>query len=417
MAPNLIGSTFLIAETAITNNDANNNKQTTLAKTSCKSSNDRVPNQGESAAAMQQQSAKTSAQNQSKTDAITQKPYKMEIVWFNVMLFVVLHSMALYGLYLIWAENAYLEFFIGYLYAVLGGLGITAGVHRLWSHRAYKAKLPLRIFLMLCQSLAFQNSIYEWCRDHRVHHKFTDTNADPHNSGRGFFFAHMGWLMCKKHPDVRERGKTIDMSDILADPVVKFQKKLYFLIMPICCFVIPGLFPYYVLGSSLQVCFFVCSMLRYALSLHGTWLVNSAAHFYGMRPYEKNISSVDSKVVSVIAFGEGWHNYHHVFPWDYKAGELGTYQYNWTTAFLDFMARIGQAYDLKSVSNEMILKRVQRTGDGSHPSMQDVNNNNVNISELVSKLDHDNEETLVWGWDDKDICDEDRKGAVHKKEE
>lgn len=414
MAPNLIGSTFLIAETAITNNDANNNKHTTLAKG--KSSHDRVPNQGESAAAMQQNSAKALPQTQSKADAVTQKPYQMEIVWFNVMLFVVLHSMALYGVWLIWAENAYLEFLIGYLYAVLGGLGITAGVHRLWSHRAYKARLPLRIFLMLCQSLAFQNSIYEWCRDHRVHHKFTDTNADPHNSGRGFFFAHMGWLMCKKHPDVRERGKTIDMSDILADPVVKFQKRLYFVVMPICCFVIPALYPYFVLGSSLQVCFFVCSMLRYALSLHGTWLVNSAAHFYGMRPYEKNISSVDSKLVAVIAFGEGWHNYHHVFPWDYKAGELGTYQYNWTTAFLDFMARIGQAYDLKSVSQDMILKRVQRTGDGSHPSMQDVNNNNVNISELVSKLDHENEETLVWGWDDEDICEEDRKGALHKKE-
>lgn len=414
MAPNLIGSTFLIAETAITNNDANNNKHTTLAKG--KSSHDRVPNQGESAAAMQQNPAKALPQTQSKADAVTQKPYQMEIVWFNVMLFVVLHSMALYGVWLIWAENAYLEFLIGYLYAVLGGLGITAGVHRLWSHRAYKARLPLRIFLMLCQSLAFQNSIYEWCRDHRVHHKFTDTNADPHNSGRGFFFAHMGWLMCKKHPDVRERGKTIDMSDILADPVVKFQKRLYFVVMPICCFVIPALYPYFVLGSSLQVCFFVCSMLRYALSLHGTWLVNSAAHFYGMRPYEKNISSVDSKLVAVIAFGEGWHNYHHVFPWDYKAGELGTYQYNWTTAFLDFMARIGQAYDLKSVSQDMILKRVQRTGDGSHPSMQDVNNNNVNISELVSKLDHENEETLVWGWDDEDICEEDRKGALHKKE-
>lgn len=108
---------------------------------------------------------------------------------------------------------------------MLGGLGITAGVHRLWSHRAYKARLPLRIFLMLCQSLAFQNSIYEWCRDHRVHHKFTDTNGDPHNSGRGFFFAHMGWLMCKKHPDVKERGKAIDMSDIWADPVVRFQKR------------------------------------------------------------------------------------------------------------------------------------------------------------------------------------------------
>ncbi|XP_017482958.1 PREDICTED: stearoyl-CoA desaturase 5-like [Rhagoletis zephyria] len=423
MAPNLIGSTFLIAETAITNNnnDANNNKQATLAKSTCKtatSNNDRVPNQGESAAAISRQnSAKPVAQTQNKADTATQKPYKMEIVWFNVFLFVLLHSSALYGVWLIWAENAYLEFVIGYFYAILGGLGITAGVHRLWSHRAYKAKLPLRIFLMLCQSLAFQNSIYEWCRDHRVHHKFTDTNADPHNSGRGFFFAHMGWLMCKKHSDVRERGKCIDMSDILADPVVQFQRKYYFVVMPICCFVLPALFPYFVLGSSLQVCFFVCSMLRYALSLHGTWLVNSAAHFYGMRPYEKNISSVDSKFVSIIAFGEGWHNYHHVFPWDYKAGELGAYKHNWTTAFLDLMARIGQAYDLKSVSQELILKRLQRTGDGSHYSLHDLNNNNVNINQLVSKLDHEKEDTMIWGWDDTDISSEDRKGALYENKE
>jgi len=117
--------------------------------------------------------------------------------------------------------------FVPSVYATmfLGGLGITAGVHRLWSHKAYKAKLPLRIFLMLCQSLAFQNSIWEWTRDHRVHHKFTDTHADPHNSRRGFFFAHMGWLMCKKHPDVTSKGKQISMEDIEQDPVVMFQKK------------------------------------------------------------------------------------------------------------------------------------------------------------------------------------------------
>jgi stearoyl-CoA desaturase (delta-9 desaturase) len=102
---------------------------------------------------------------------------------------------------------------------------VTAGAHRLWAHKSYKAKLPLRILLMLCQTFAFQNHIYEWSRDHRVHHKFTDTNADPHNIKRGFFFAHMGWLMCKKHPDVREKGKTIDMSDLEEDAVVMFQKK------------------------------------------------------------------------------------------------------------------------------------------------------------------------------------------------
>lgn len=83
----------------------------------------------------------------------------------------------------------------------------------------------MRLLLMLSQTLAFQNSIYEWVRDHRVHHKFTDTDADPHNSQRGFFFSHMGWLMLKKHPDVKEKGKQIDMSDLDADPIVAFQKK------------------------------------------------------------------------------------------------------------------------------------------------------------------------------------------------
>lgn len=93
-------------------------------------------------------------------------------------------------------------------------------------------------------------------------------------------------------------------------------------------------------------------MLRYTISLHGTWLVNSAAHFYGMRPYDKSISSVNNKTVSHIAFGEGWHNYHHVFPWDYKAAELGNYV-NMTTGFLHFFAKFGelQHLDLPSRSD------------------------------------------------------------------
>ena len=105
------------------------------------------------------------------------------------------------------------------------GQGITSGVHRLWAHKSYKAKLPLRLLLCFLQTVAFQNSIYEWSRDHRVHHKFTDTDADPHNITRGFFFSHMGWLMMRKHPDVAKMGKLVDMSDLEADPVVQFQKK------------------------------------------------------------------------------------------------------------------------------------------------------------------------------------------------
>lgn len=71
----------------------------------------------------------------------------------------------------------------------------------------------------------FQNSIFEWSRDHRAHHKFSETDADPHNARRGFFFSHIGWLLVRKHPDVKEKGKLIDLSDLKADPVVVIQDR------------------------------------------------------------------------------------------------------------------------------------------------------------------------------------------------
>lgn len=83
----------------------------------------------------------------------------------------------------------------------------------------------ITVFVFSFISFYEQNDIIEWARDHRVHHKFTDTNADPHNSTRGFFFSHIGWLMCKKHPDVRKFGAKVDMSDVESDPVCQFQRK------------------------------------------------------------------------------------------------------------------------------------------------------------------------------------------------
>lgn len=70
-----------------------------------------------------------------------------------------------------------------------------------------------------------QNTLYDWVRDHRVHHKYSETDADPHNSNRGFFFAHVGWLMLLKHPQVIKKGRAIDMSDVLSDPVIQFHQK------------------------------------------------------------------------------------------------------------------------------------------------------------------------------------------------
>lgn len=101
--------------------------------------------------------------------------------------------------------------------------------------------------------------------------------------------------------------------------------------------------------------------------------------------YCRTMYPAENVGVSIMAVGEGWHNYHHVFPWDYKAAELGSYSTNITTALIDLMAKIGWAYDLKSVSPEMIKSRVRRTGDGSHE---------------------------LWGWDDKDQTEKEKSEAV-----
>ncbi|XP_075526491.1 stearoyl-CoA desaturase 5-like isoform X1 [Dermacentor variabilis] len=292
------------------------------------------------------------------------KPYKREIVWRNVLLMGSLHLISLYGFYLIFFTVQWKTVLAAYILYTLSGIGITAGSHRMWSHKSYKAKLPYRIMMMVFQTMAFQNDIYEWARDHRMHHKYSETTADPHDATRGFFFSHVGWLLVRKHPDVRAKGKTIDMSDLLADPVVRFQRKHYLSMMVVICFVLPAVVPWWLWGESLWNAFLVCSLTRYCFTLNMTWLVNSAAHMWGNRPYDKHINPRQNLVTIVGAHGEGFHNYHHTFPYDYRASELGC-SINTTTWFIDFFAWLGQVYDRKEVPTNVVERRMERTGDGS----------------------------------------------------
>ena len=114
--------------------------------------------------------------------------------------------------------------------------------------------------------------------------------------------------------------------------------------------------------------------------------------------------------MAFAAFGEGWHNYHHVFPWDYKTAELGYYGLNFTTAFIDFFAKLGLAYDLKTVSDEMIKKRVLRTGDGTHDySKEELQQKMV---DYINSIDHGESDRPIWGWDDTDMLTEDKLDAT-----
>ena len=92
----------------------------------------------------------------------------------------------------------------------------------------------------------------------------------------------------------------------------------------------------------------------------------------------RRISPTENLAVAIASFGEGWHNYHHVFPWDYKAAELGNYKVNITTFGLDMFKKIGWAYDTKEPSKELIARVSIKYGDGSHkncPSPHEIDEN------------------------------------------
>ncbi|XP_063635633.1 acyl-CoA Delta-9 desaturase-like [Cydia splendana] len=314
-------------------------------------------------------------------DAKWDNRYVKHILFYGLLLY----TGGLYGGYLAlvsakWQTNIFTIF----LY-VTSILGVTAGAHRLWSHRAYKAKWPLQLILMILQTSALQYSVINWVHDHRMHHKYVDTDADPHNATRGLFFSHVGWLMMDKHPEFERKSKGMDLSDVESNPILHFQRKYYAILVTIICVVLPTVTPVYFWNETWTNAFFVPVLFHHVCAYNATALVNSALHKWGYKPYDKNMVATEISFLTPLILGENYHNYHHAFPWDYKTSELGGGSFMLTTAFINFFARIGWAYDLKTISDDVIQKRVMRTGDGSHQ---------------------------IWGWGDKDQTKEEVAAAV-----
>uniref|UniRef100_A0A1B0B1J9 Fatty acid desaturase domain-containing protein n=1 Tax=Glossina palpalis gambiensis TaxID=67801 RepID=A0A1B0B1J9_9MUSC len=322
-------------------------------------------------------------------ETLRDEEHQPKIRWLDLMAQLFLHVGGLYGFYLLFSAKL-LTFLWVIIIIWVSGIGITAGAHRLWSHKSYNASLTLRILLMFLFTIAGQRDAYTWALDHRIHHKFSETDADPHNAKRGFFFAHVGWLFLTPHPKVVEKRKIIDMSDLERDPVVMFQRRWFIPLFAICSIGLPALIPWYQWDECLWRSFWINFNMRFCCTLNVAFFVNSVAHMWGRKPYDKNISPVESPMVSFLALGEGWHNYHHVFPWDYKTGEFGNYKLNVTTAFIDICAKFGLANGRKLVSCDMIKRRALKCGDGSRF--------------LTDEFAHKNQ---VWGYGDKDLMPED----------
>ncbi|XP_077968430.1 stearoyl-CoA desaturase 5-like [Styela clava] len=289
------------------------------------------------------------------------KNHDFSIVWSRVIYVSLFHIVALYALTI--SHNFHMKtVLLGLVTYLVGGFGLAAGAHRLWSHRSYQAKLPLRIFLATGSCIAWQAPILYWCREHRTHHKCSETDGDPHNAKRGFFFSHLGCHLIKKHPDVIKNGKTVPLDDLLNDPVVIWQNKVFLPASILLCIVLPTLIPYLCWDENLwySLC---CSVLRYVISLHAGFSVNSFAHLYGDRPYDVTINPAENKIVSFFAMGEGFHNYHHTFPQDYRTSEFRFSLLNLNTLFIDLMAMIGQAYNRTTTPERIVEARQKRTGN------------------------------------------------------
>jgi stearoyl-CoA desaturase (delta-9 desaturase) len=275
------------------------------------------------------------------------KAYSSNLNWFNVIYLGIVHIWAVVGLFTALPITMWQTVVFSITLHLFYGLGITAGAHRLWSHKSYDASFPVKVFLMMCNSGANQGSIYHWSRDHRVHHRYSDTEKDPHNSGYGFFFSHCGWLFLKKSPLVLNAGRKMDLTDLENDSVVMFQRKYYPILAILFCFVIPTLIPVLLWNEAFFTSLTV-AYIRYAVLLNATWCVNSVAHFFGNRPYRPDAPPAENFFVAIVAIGEGWHNFHHAYPWDYATSEFGvSSQFNPSKMFIDICAKMGWVYNRK----------------------------------------------------------------------
>lgn len=231
----------------------------------------------------------------------------------------------------------------------LVSFSVTAGYHRGFSHKSYQIHPVLQAYYLFFGAMALQNSVLKWSADHRDHHRYVDRDWDPYSIRRGGLWAHMFWLFYK---EPHERSYD-EVPDLTQNKMVMWQYRWSHAIGLIGGLGIPtaigALF-----GSPLAGLLWG-GFLRIALIHHTTFLVNSVAHLYGTRPYTEENSARDNGLLAFITNGEGYHNFHHKFPADFRNG-IRWYQWDPTKWLIQTLGFLGLAQDLKKTPSAVIEK-------------------------------------------------------------
>jgi stearoyl-CoA desaturase (delta-9 desaturase) len=314
-------------------------------------------------------------------DPSTSPINKPAAILFSVTTFLALTLLPWYAWREDFSAGAWI-FFGVMMYAT--GLSITGGYHRLWAHRTYEAHWSLRLYYMLFGAMAAQNSALVWCSTHRRHHAHVDDVAlDPYTVNRGLWSAHMGWML-RDYPS----GK-IDFAnapDLEADPLVAFQHRHYLgvalgmnIIFPLAVGVAFGdPWGFLILGG----------LLRLVINHHLTFFINSLAHWWGRRPYTEDNTARDNDLLALFTYGEGYHNFHHQFQWDYRNG-IRWWQFDPTKWWIAGWSWLGIAGKLKRVPefkirSAMLQRQFERVRERLQSSA-----NPGRFAELQKLLEHE----------------------------
>jgi len=276
-----------------------------------------------------------------------------KVRWLGLVFFMVLHAIGIVGtpLYIHYRGVTVPELALFFFFAAVTGLSITIGYHRLFAHSTFKASPIVRLLLLLFGAATFEESALKWSSQHRQHHRFTDTEHDPYGVNRGFWHAHIGWILFWRH-----RTNYDNVRDLRQSRLVSHQHDHHAWWSIGGGVVLPMLIAWWIgypLGGFIMA---VC--LRIVLVLHSSFFVNSFAHTFGAKTFNRAQSARDNWIGALLTNGEGFHNFHHRFPSDYRNG-VRWYHWDPSKWCIYILSKLGLAWDLKRTSDQRIAQAAE----------------------------------------------------------
>lgn len=275
---------------------------------------------------------------------------KKPLMWSNILFIVGYHILlvTLMPLYLIYFQPSWAIIGVTFGLICAAELAITAGYHRLFSHLTYKTNRWIEAIFLFFGTLATQGSAIRWAHDHRLHHAHIDQENDPYSVTKGFWHAHVLWMF-REQPPVDKKV----VSDLYKNKLLVFQHK-YFEILMVISNALLTLLVGWATGDYFGALVFTW-LLRQFFVHHLTWFINSLAHYWGHQNYSTEHTAVDNYILCLLTFGEGYHNYHHTFAYDYRNG-IKWYHFDPTKWLIWTLNKLGLAHGLRKVEEARISK-------------------------------------------------------------